>query len=262
MAGTSTRVKRGKMREEESIDVYWSPQTSWEFGEQDWNMLYPEPISLFSELQKLKTEDSGVKTYFSCPATNRKFKNTFVFRNELSSSYQFDFTKNNDENTFEPISSTWLNYEIKRPPTISVGPLVTLNLYYSFFASEPLTGVFTPPMMHEPRYTKYGTCIPGEFDVGQWFRPYPLEIQMWKNKGEFHLEEGEPIFYLEFKTDKKINLKRYKMNGAINSYLVECSTTTNTWGMGVPLSKRYERFKRTNMRELILKEIKQNLLEG
>ena len=71
------------MREEESIDVYWSPQTSWEFGEQDWNMLYPEPISLFSELQKLKTEDSGIKTYFSCPATNRKFKNTFVFRNAL-----------------------------------------------------------------------------------------------------------------------------------------------------------------------------------
>ena len=74
------------MGEEESVDVYWSPQTSWEFDERDWNMLYPEPINLFTEMQQLKTKNSGVKTYFSCPVTNSQFKNTYVFRNELSSS--------------------------------------------------------------------------------------------------------------------------------------------------------------------------------
>lgn len=245
----------------DSIDVYWAPQTSWEIDGKDWNMLYPEPSNLFAELQGLRTKDAGTKTYLSCPATNQKFKNTFVFRNELSSSYEFDFTNGFENALFTPTSNTWLNYEIKRPPTISSGPLVTLNLFYSLFASEPLTAVFTPPMMHPPKYTRYGTCIPGEFDVGQWFRPYPMEVQMWENKGEFHIEENEPLFYVDFKTDKKVNLRRFKMNGALSSYLTACSTTTSTWGMGTSLQARYDRFKRTNMRELILKEINENLLD-
>jgi len=259
MEGASTRIKGKKMGKEESIDVYWSPQTSWEFDEQDWNMLYPEPNNLFTELQQIKTKNSGIKSYFSCPVTNNQFKNTYVFRNELSSSYGFDFT--NGKDIFVPISNNYLGYKIERPPSISSGLLVTLNLFYSLFSSEPLNAVFTPPMMHEPKYTKYGTCIPGEFDIGQWFRPYTLEMQMWKMQGEFHIEENEPIFYVRFDTQKKVNLKRFKMNSALNSYLIECSTTTNIWGMGVSLEKRYERFKRTKMRELILKEIKQNLLE-
>lgn len=251
------------MKDTDTVNVYWSPVSTWEVDDiGEWNMLYPEPISLFSELQKQKTKNAGVDTFFSCPATKDKFKKTYVFRNDLASSYEFDFTNSKPENNwFQPTSETFLSYSIKRPPTIAKGPLVNFNLFYSVFADEPLEAVFTPPMLHEPQYTKYGTCIPGQFDIGQWFRPYPMELQMWNMKGEFHLKEQEPLFYIEFKTDKKVNVQRYKMNGTIASYLRSCSNSKKTWGAGTSLEKRYRRFNESRMRDLIMKEIKLNLLD-
>lgn len=243
------------------LNVYWSPQTTWEKqGEADWNMLYPEPINLFSELQKIKTKDAGTANYFSCPATSQKFKNTFIFKNVLPCTYQFDFTRGYEERVIFPTTTQYIGYDIKRPPTINVGPLVNFNLIYSFFAEEPTLGVFTPPLMHKPKYTNYGTVVSGEFDVGQWFRPFNIEIQMWNMEGEFILEEDEPLFYVQFKTDKKVNLQRFKWNGALDSYLNACSTDASSFGAGIPLVKRYKRFNESKMRELVLKEIKANLL--
>jgi hypothetical protein len=242
------------------INVYWSPQSTPDISHVgEWNMLYPEPTILFNELLERRMRDAGVDTYFSCPATNDKFKKTYVFKNALPSSYEFDFTEG--KKYFTHTSNTYVNYDVLRNPTISDGPLVNLNLYYSFFSDEPLEGVFTPPMLHKPQYTQYGTCVPGQFDIGRWFRPYPLEVQMWDKKGVFHLEDEEPIFYLELKTKKKINLIRYKMNGTISHYLASCSNSKKVWGAGVSLEKRYDRFMKSKMREMILTEIKKNVLD-
>jgi len=244
----------------DTINVYWAPQASYEIDGKNWNMLYPEPTNLFAEMQKLKTPEAGTRTYFSCPATSKRFKNTYVFRNDLFSSYTYDFTLGEGKNYFTPVSPTYLNTEVKRPPSIKTGPLVEFKLFYSVFSDEPLEASFTPPMMHPAQYTRYGTSIPGDFDIGQWFRPYPLEMQMWNMKGEFHLKEGEPLFYVYFNTDKKINLQRFEMNAKINSYIDACSTSSQVWGMGVPLVKRYQRFKESKMREMVLNEIKANLV--
>ena len=103
--------------------------------------------------------------------------------------------------------------------------------------------------------------MPGTFDIGQWFRPYTFETQMWQQKGEFAIDADEPIFYVEFLTDKKINLKRFKMNATLVSYQEHCSSSGKLWGLGTPLEKRYQRFKESKMRELILKEIKNNLID-
>jgi hypothetical protein len=121
-------------------------------------------------------------------------------------------------------------------------------------------GIFTPPMFHQPKYTQYGSVCPGEFDIGQWYRPYPLEMQMWGDKGIINLEHNEPLFYAEFKTDKKINLIRYRMTNRLSSYVNHCVDTTNYWGKGLGLQERYNRFKVSSMRELILAEIKDNLI--
>jgi hypothetical protein len=240
--------------------VYWAPQVTWEVGGLgEWSMLYPEPTNLFNDLAKLRQPNAGTKTFLSCPSSSKEFRNSFVFKNELDSHYAYDFT--DDKQDLFPVSQTYLNAEVRRNPTISTGPLININLYYIFFAEESLTASFTPPMMHEPNYTKYGTVIPGKFDIGQWFRPYPLEMQMWHDKGELILKEDEPLFYVNFETDQKINLKRFKYNATLHSYADHCSNTAKVWGMGVPLEKRYQRFKQSKMREMVLKEIKQNLLD-
>lgn len=222
-------------------------------------MLYPNPKNMFLELLSNKKEDAGNATYLSCPASSNKFKNTYIFSNALESKYSYDFT--NNQQIINPISKDYLNYSIPRPPTTNTGPLIQIHLGYIFFSDEPLVATFTPPMFHKPQYTNYGSVCPGDYDIGQWYRPYPLEIQMWDNKGEFYLKYGEPIFYVEFKTDKKINLVRYTMNNKLYSLSAHCVDSTNYWGRGLPLIERYRRFKSASMREIILKEIKNNLID-
>lgn len=251
------------MKNEDVINIYWAPRSTYEDSDAgEWNMLYPEPTTLFSELHSKRLKDAGEDTFFSCPATNDKYRKTYVFKNELASSYEFDYTNEDPNlNYIKNLSKTYINYNVMRPPTISDGPMINISLYYSFFADQPLEAVFTPPMMHKPQYTQYGTCVPGQFDIGQWFRPYPMEMQMWNMKGELHIKSGEPLFYVEFKTDKKIKLHRYKMNGTIASYLYSGANSKAHWGPGFSLLERYKRFNQSRMNDLILMEIKKNLLD-
>jgi hypothetical protein len=246
----------------DTINVYWAPDTTHERHEVSWNLLYPEPITLFNELLKQKNSDAGTDTFFSCPATSAKYKKTYVFRNVVEASYNYDFTNENKQAHYiEPISPLYLNTEVARVPTISSGPLINFNLSYCFFADQPLEASFTPPMFHKPKYTHYGTIIPGQFDIGQWFRPYNFEVQMWDRKGQFHLETDEPIYYVEFRTEKKIQFHRFESNSKIYSYQEACARSRGIFGSGMSLVKRYQRFNDSKMRELILKEIKANVLE-
>jgi hypothetical protein len=249
------------MRDSNSIDVYYSPVSTHEtVGE--WSLLYPEPTTLFNELASKRTPNAGQDTFFSCPATNDKFRKTFVVKSAIDCSYYFDFTSDNQsDHYFTQTSSNYIGYEIRRPPTVSFGPTISFSLRYSFFASEPLEAVFTPPMMHKPQHTMYGSSVPGQFDIGRWFRPYPLEMQMWSNKGEFHFVDDEPLLYVEFKTKKKINFVRYKMNSEIEAYLNHCSTSKGLFGAGLSLERRYEKFETSRMRDQVLRAIRAQVLD-
>jgi len=82
---------------------------------------------------------------------------------------------------------------------------------------------------------------------------------MWNNKGNFVLEEDEPIFYAKFITDKKIKLNRFTLTEKLFNYADHCSNSPVTMKSNIPLSERYRRFKESKMNNLILKEIKENL---
>ena len=239
-----------------AINVYWAPETG--LGAGNWNMLYPDPENLFTSLTHKKLPTAGNKTYLGCPAAGNTFKTTYVFRNGMNSSYEYDFT---DSNTYiKPISDTYINYRIARPATIEDGPLIDLGLRYALFADQPLEATFTSPTFHKPQYTQYGSFAPGKFDIGQWYRPYPLEIQLWNNKGELHLKHDEPLFYVTFDTTKKINLIRYKMTEELAQIAEHCVNSPSYWGVGLPLIERYKRFRASSTRELVLSEIKKNII--
>jgi hypothetical protein len=239
-----------------AINVYWAPETG--VGNGNWNMIYSNPENLFSSLTHKKLDTSGTKTYLSCPASQKTFKNTYVFKNGIDCGYEYDFTNGNAY--VLPTTKEYISYNIARPPTIEDGPLIDLGLHYSFFADEPLEATFTSPTFHQPKYTKYGTLPPGSFDIGQWYRPYPLELQMWQNKGELKFEYNEPLFYVTFNTNKKINLIRYTMTEKLAEISSHCVNSPGYWGLGVPLLERYKRFRASSTREIVLTEIKKNLI--
>jgi hypothetical protein len=243
------------------ITVYYSEATSANRGG-EWSFLYPKPKTLYHELLQDKSSTSGPESLFACPAANVKYKNILVFKNTMSCSYEFDYTDENSQDSYiKNTTPNSIQIEKKRPAALKFGPSLELALNYLLFADEPLMASFTPPFFHKPEYTKYGAVIPGEFDIGQWYRTFNMEVQMWSNKGEFHLKEDEPLFYVELKTDRPIILKRFKANDYLCEVATEAPSTRSLFGDHEGLPKRYKRFRDVGLREKILTEIKKNLID-
>jgi hypothetical protein len=100
----------------------------------------------------------------------------------------------------------------------------------------------------------------GGFDIGQWFRPVTANHILWEGENRFKAKEGEPMFYVRFKTDKQIVLKPFY----VTEKLYKCASSNvgfaRYYKEGLSLAQRYERFKITKMRDMVLKEIKANLI--
>lgn len=239
---------------DDTLNIYWAPYCSHE--QTDWNMLYHEPTNLFDELKQDVSPGLKTNNFLLCPSVGNKFKNTFVFRNTLHSRFNFDKDDNinvlNKENNYVKMTSL-------RKSTIKNTSMLNYNMQWIFFSEEPVVADFTPPYFHEPKYMKYGAIVPGEMNIGLWFRPYNAEIITWREEGEIEFLENEPLMYVKFNTDKKINLIKFNMNNKLNSYANACVNSTVAYGQNIPLIKRYERFKKSKLNELILNEIRGTL---
>ena len=228
--------------------------------QRDWTYLYQKPETLFTLMYKdrIKTENGKV-TYFSCPAMADKMKKILVFKNTIPGSVAYDFRDGKKD--FTPLTKEHVNLFTERDPIINAGPTLSFGMQYYLFSDESMPVYFTPPFFQKPAYTQDATILPGEFDIGNWFRPYNFEVQTWSDHGIITLKENEPIFYAEFKTDKKIKLQRFTMTKNIEK-LVEANV--NSWqqfGRGQSLLQRYNRFRNHGMREKVLTEIKKNLVD-
>ena len=239
------------------IVIYWSPGIPLE--EEDASFLFNKPKTVFKDLLQYKDKNNSDENIFGCPAFSNKYKKMLTFTSPMSCEYVYDFSNGKDEifsvhDHFMPL------FKNTRPDMFTYGPNFRLNLGPLFFSEEPLVMTVTPPYFHKPGYTKYGTVVPGEFDIGQWCRPLSFEIQMWENSGTLEFTEGEPLFYVEFQTDRKIELRRFTYSPLLGRYVKGSTGTTNLFGKGKGLTKRYERFKNIGMREKVLTEIKKNLI--
>lgn len=226
-------------------------------GELDWTYLYPRPKPLFDIIKENRFLENIENNFVSCPALSNKFKKILVFENALKGTYSYDFS--DGKQIFQPTSKTYLSYNVKNK-SINTGPMVQFDLTYSMFSDESLDAYFTPPFFHKPEYMKYGSVIPGEFNIGKWIRPFFFQVQMWENVGTFELKE-EPLFYMELKTDRPIKVHYFKASEQLFKYIYSGINLSSFFGKGRSLSERYARFENVGMRSKVLAEIKNNLIE-
>jgi hypothetical protein len=250
------------MKDEKDLVIYWAPAIGSSNESDKWlkahgNLVYPDPKSLHSDLMSEKNPDRGPSTYLSCAAAVSSFNRTAVFYNSIDCSYEYNL-KDLENPIIDPKDIRYLNFALRRPPALLDRPTVEFQLRYMFFCEESVEMSITPPMFHRPRYTKYATAVPGQFDIGRWFRPFVFEIQLWEAEGEIIFEAGEPLFYAKFSTDRNIKMQRFVSTEQLESY---SATSVNFYKNEKSLPKRYDLFESTSMRELVLKEIKNNLVE-
>lgn len=241
------------------INIYFTKDHEGE--EEDWDFLYPHPKTLFSELVKERKDAKNLDSFMLCPAVAPKFKKTLVFNSPINSSYKYGRNDNgfyiNPSSPYDPYINA---FNIRKEILINK-PTFHVALSYLFFADEPIDVFFSSPYFHKPQYLQYAACVPGEFNIGKWFRPFNFEMQTWSDSGEIHIKEGEPLFYAEFKTERPILMHRFNMTPQLHKYKNANATSIKLFGPFQSLSDKYEKFKQVGYREKILTDIKNNLIQ-
>jgi hypothetical protein len=260
--------------------VYWAPvHFNLSLPPKDWNMLYYDPESLLSNLNKnrkiIKKNDVPPKlkvndpfstkslmdpqssNFFSCPAFTSLSKNVFILENPISTSLIIDENK-----TIKYRSEDYVKSWIAHPESINNNTLFVYDLQWVFFTEDDsLNMKLTSPYFSNSQHMKYASVVPGQFDIGKWFRNVGLEYNLWNGIREFEVKKGEHLAYVEFQTEKKVELVRFKLNLELKTYL-ESTSSSSGWEKKIPLKDRYERFRRTRMKDLILKQIKNNIVSN
>lgn len=241
------------MKNQEEINIYWSPG-NFILNEESWNMLYLEPQSLLKEFSEHRNPNSGTKSFLSCPAFREKLKNVFSFRTTFDSKYYYEgnVTKNIGDNV--------VDFYSQREPSLVYGPTLIYNLSWIFFAEEPVECFFTSPYFHKVEYMKSGVMVPGKFDIGSWFRPFNIEIQMHSSYGEIFFKKEDPLFYMDINTNKKVNFIRFNMNERLYNISQESIQSPVRYKKFMQLKERYDVFNKTKVRDIILNEIKKEII--
>jgi hypothetical protein len=224
--------------------------------------MYHKPIQVFQDLSSSFNPPTITKNFMNCPAVKDHLESTFFVRNPTDTDMQVSFNEeneidglinNNTENT--PVPGL-----LKHSPTLSNQLLIEYGMSFSFFCEESLEVSISSPYFHQAPYLNYGAIVPGGFDIGKWYRPFNCEINLWEGNGRLIIKKDEPLAYFKFATDKKIILKRYNVNDKLYRLAVSLVNFKDT-AKWKKLVYRYDSFSKADLREIVLKEIKNNLIE-
>lgn len=248
------------------IIVYWAPATFIP-SSQSWNFLYREPYPLFLDLVSMKSKDKRDNNIFSCPVSNDFFKNIFSVKSNLAESFDFPegFLKNAEtiqDFPYElgPINNKVSIQKVRESSYLNYVDIV-YNMQWIFFSEEPLIARFTQPYYPAKSPCEGSLLSSGEFDIGRWFRKYNLNYHIPIDAKTFSIEVDDPLFYIELMTDKKVIFKRFNFTDSLYQLSNEFSQSPTRYGKFWPLSERYEMAKKSKVLDVVLKEIKNNLVD-
>ena len=237
--------------------VYWSPYFN--PNNDNWNLLFEEPTRLDKVLLEQSSKIEKQNNIFLCPAVSNISKTTFVINNPISSEFTFDVNEEYSKSKIIPISKNYYNSKLTRNPNFDKNILFEYGLGYIFFSEETLNMTLTSPYFSKADHLQYGSIVFGKFNIGKWFRQIAFEFNIWNNKTLFKIEKGENIAYINFESDKPIILKRFVLNDKLFK-LSQAVENSKNWCPFMKLKDRYNNFFKTRTNDIIIKEIKKNLI--
>ena len=242
-----------KSTNKEPIIVYWGFMTS-EVRQTQVSLMWGAPVPLIQDIEAPEHTDIG-ESYRACRGVNPFLKRTFMFLHPKSASVEIPGGLN------EPV--VWVsdfNAWRGRPSSIKDRLTIDYDYMFLFFCDEPLVAQQFPPFLHDTTADKTASLATGEHDIHRWFRSLTPTYILHKGKNTVNITEGEPVFYIEFKTDRKIILKQFEATPEITQIAKEVALHKQ-WFRFENLEKLYERFTGSNRHKRVSKLIHENLLE-
>jgi len=223
----------------------------------------PPDFAVFDLQALTKTWKPGHMTtdILRCPVAMQQLKNVY----RLKSPIDYDLIWEGDR-----ISSSALDQEFFSNNIIlrdsSRGVISFTLARYMFFAEKPINMEFRNAFYAKNSFTNNASIMEGHYNIGNWFRPLDIGIIFNEQKKRVKIERGDTLAYVKFHTDEKIKFKKFYCNERIIHYYQGTvgSKKYNVVGKYSVLKKMnafYNIFIKSHYKNIILKEIKSNLME-
>tara|TARA_R110002153_G_scaffold129519_2_gene278243 strand:+ start:765 stop:1505 length:741 start_codon:yes stop_codon:yes gene_type:complete len=209
---------------------------------------------LLTELNRKYGVYEGTRNVLKCYALQDHVKNTFIYRSPVS--MKVTYTGDDRKYIISGINADnqkEFNLLIDNPDAESIYQLLIgfgLNILSK---EDSLLMSVHPANYHNTDLSRF-PVITGSYDCGKWFRPIHLSILNPEEK-DFEIKRGDPLFYIKFHTEDKVQLERFNMNEEIISH-VASTVEVKKYLQSTKLNKLYKLYKKSKLKPLLLKEIK------
>ena len=230
--------------------IYWAPV--WD-GDKDWTILYEQPQTLFDVLRNDVNRDvSRFDNVLLCPSFSNLTKRISPI------TFPFDAKYIRKDQDVIPDSKHYLEIETR---TSSFNNCINFipSYRYTFFSEEDVNMTLSSPYFSDSPHMKYGRVTPGIFNISKWFRGVNFEITLWQDTNKIEFKKGEHLAYVHFDTENDIEFVQFTMTSELHKILRVCGRSSN-WAPQETLCTRYDRFNKSNLDKIVLREIKNNIV--
>lgn len=250
------------MSKKSIITVYWAP-AMFNADEDSWAMLYSSPTSVLKKTYKANKHGGGLP---SCPAIKDTLINLFSLNSAIDERIEFPqglletmaYTDTRRERI--PVDSR-VAIAKERKSSIDNHINICYNMGWLLFASEPLEARITAPYYPSLSPVKGSMLTPGQFNIGKWFRPITADYHIPTDSTHFEIKAEEPLLFVEFMTDKRIQFKRFNVSAKLQHLAAEMAESPTRYGAKMSLWQRYQMAHNSQMPKLVLAEIQKNLID-
>ena len=235
--------------------VYWSPFAIAE-KYPSVQLLYNTPDPLLTDLTPRRNKEANGDNWFQCHAFQDSIKNTFILRLPFEVVFGLD-----KELGVFPIGSQYQNnlefVKIKQPSVLNAYTFAVRGNWI-FWSEGPLTMTTSPAHYHQPVFDGY--YVGGSMDIGKWFRPVEGAIQLNESINTVQIKRNDPIAYVKFDTEERIQLKRFYMT----KELEELSWGCVEYKQHDPhrgLQYLYDKFMNRGLHNVITQQIKGSVVD-
>jgi len=74
----------------------------------------------------------------------------------------------------------------------------------------------TSPYFSNSPHLRYGSIVPGKFNISKWFRPINLEFNLWPGVNEFKVKKTKILLMFILYTKNEIELVRFDLTERIS----------------------------------------------
>lgn len=216
--------------------VYWTPG-NFKLSDESWSYLYAYP--------------------------EKVDKNKFVFRAQIDDQFKLPMEEINRIQKGKvhrgPIETDAM-LAIFQPERSEMEDraLIQYNMNWHFFSENSLIAKTSLPTEDAP--VSGAIFDEQSWDIGLWYKQFPLRYHIPLKAQAFNLTAGTPLFYLELETDNDVEFIRYDQSPELHNIAEEYFNLRVRYGRATSEDELNERIQAAQLNKVVLSYIHKNII--